>query len=76
MRRDSFIKMEQEKGGKKGASTGFVSFEDLQNLEQVQKWTTSKIREDLCLVHEAYQYFRHKYKNKGEIDPEDLLNNQ
>ena len=76
MRRDSFIKMEQEKGGKKGGSTGFVSFEDLQNLEQVQKWTTSKIREDLCLVHEAYQYFRHKYKNKGETDPEDLLNNQ
>ena len=23
-----------------------------------------KVRDDLCLVHEAYQYFRHKYKAK------------
>ena len=62
MRRDSFIKLENE--GKRGTK-GFVTFEDLQNLEQVQKWTTSKVREDLCMVHEAYQYFRHKYKKKG-----------
>ena len=62
MRRDSFIKLENE--GKRGAKS-FVTFDDLQNLEQVQKWTTSKVREDLCMVHEAYQYFRHKYKKKG-----------
>ena len=40
MRRDSFIRLQQE--GKE-ASSKFVTFEDLQNLEQVQKWTTSKV---------------------------------
>ena len=52
----------QEEGEQ--AAAAFVSYEDLQNLEQVQRWTSGKVREDLCQVHEAYQYFRHKYKDK------------
>ena len=31
-----------------------------------------KVRDDLCLVHEAYQYFRHKYKR---YDTKDLKYN-
>ena len=31
-----------------------------------------QVREDLCQVHEAYQYFRHKYKDKDKT----LLMNQ
>ena len=27
-------------------------------------WVLFEVREDLCQVHEAYQYFRHKYKDK------------
>ena len=41
MRRDSFLRLQLE--GKE-ASSKFVTFEDLQNLEQVQKWTTSKVK--------------------------------
>ena len=40
MRRDSFLRLQEE--GKK-AKAGFVTFEDIQNMEQVQKWTTSKV---------------------------------
>ena len=40
MRRDSFLRLQEE--GKKGKA-GFVTFEDIQNMEQVQKWTTSKV---------------------------------
>ena len=40
MRRDSFLRLQEE--GKKGKA-GFVKFEDIQNMEQVQKWTTSKV---------------------------------
>ena len=40
IRRDSFLRLQNE--GKK-ATAAFVTFEDLQNLEQVQKWTTSKV---------------------------------
>ena len=39
-RRDSYVRLQEE--GEKAAAT-FVSFEDLQNLEQVQKWTSSKV---------------------------------
>lgn len=40
-RRDSYVRLQEE--GEKAAAT-FVSFEDLQNLEQVQKWTSSKVK--------------------------------
>ena len=41
-RRDSYVRLQEE--GEKAAAS-FVSFEDLQNLEQVQKWTSSKVTE-------------------------------
>ena len=40
MRRDSFLRLQEE--GKRGKA-GFVTFEDIQNMEQVHKWTTSKV---------------------------------
>ena len=40
-RRDSFIRLQEE--GEQAAAT-FVSYEDLQNLEQVQRWTSGKVR--------------------------------
>lgn len=41
MRRDSFLRLQEEGIGAKKAR--FVTFEDMQNMEQVQKWTTSKV---------------------------------
>ena len=41
MRRDSFLRLQEEGNGTKKAR--FVTFEDMQNMEQVQKWTTSKV---------------------------------
>ena len=41
MRRDSFLRLQEEGNGSKKAK--FVTFEDMQNMEQVQKWTTSKV---------------------------------
>ena len=41
MRRDSFLRLQEEGNGAKKAK--FVTFEDMQNMEQVQKWTTSKV---------------------------------
>ena len=41
MRRDSFMRLQEEGNGAKKAK--FVTFEDMQNMEQVQKWTTSKV---------------------------------
>ena len=40
-RRDSFLRLQEE--GEQAAAT-FVSYEDLQNLEQVQRWTSGKVR--------------------------------
>ena len=34
--------MRLQEEGKRGKA-GFVTFEDIQNMEQVQKWTTSKV---------------------------------
>jgi hypothetical protein len=39
-RRDSYIKLQQE--GKKEVAT-FLSFEDFQDLEQIKKWTSTKV---------------------------------
>ena len=39
-RRDSFLRLQEE--GEQAAAA-FVSYEDLQNLEQVQKWTSGKV---------------------------------
>ena len=34
------------------------------------KWNSGKIREELCLIHEAYQFFRIKYKKRyGDCIP-------
>ena len=34
------------------------------------KWSSGKIREELCLIHEAYQFFRIKYKKRyGDCIP-------
>ena len=34
------------------------------------KWSTGKVREELCLIHEAYQFFRLKYKKRyGACNP-------
>ena len=41
MRRDSFLRLQEDGHGAKKAK--FVTFEDMQNMEQVQKWTTSKV---------------------------------
>ena len=38
-RRDSFTKLQKE--GRKAAS--FLSYEDLEDLEQIKKWTTTKV---------------------------------
>ena len=40
MKREDFLKLEKE--GKK-SKAGFMSFDEFQNMEQVQKWTTSKV---------------------------------
>ena len=48
--------------------------------EQVDKekvdarWKFGKVREEMCLVHEAFQFFRQKFRNKyGEYNPNPSL---
>ena len=41
LQRDSFLRLQDEG---KVAKAGFVSFGDMENSEQVQKWTTSKVQ--------------------------------
>ena len=53
-----------------------MSYEQFQDLEQIRKWTTSRVREDLCNVHEAYQYFRYKYKVKPHQQPKKVEHEQ
>ena len=58
-KRRCFIKFEEIKSKDKK----FKSTEQLER-ETTSKWCTSKVREELCLIHEAYQFFRLKYKNR------------
>ena len=35
------------------------------------RWKYGKVREEMCQVHEAFQYFRQKFRSKyGEYNPE------
>ena len=46
------------------------SADQLEREKNDVKWETSKVREDLCLAHEAYQFFRNKYKKRyGTMTP-------
>ena len=42
----------------------FKSTEQLDKEKMDAKWNTAKVREEMCLIHEAYQFFRMKYKNR------------
>lgn len=44
MKREDFLKLEKE--GKK-SKAGFMSFDEFQNMEKVQMWTTSKVSVDI-----------------------------
>ena len=38
------------------------------------RWKFGKVREEMCLVHEAFQFFRKKFRSKyGEYNPEPNL---
>ena len=41
--------------------------EMLEQEEQKAKWKSSKVREELCLVQEAYQFLISRYKQKQEM---------
>ena len=59
-KRRAFIKQEEAKAERKG----FKASSQLDKDRQDAKWNSSKIREELCLIHEAYQFFRYKYKKR------------
>ena len=59
-KRICFIKLEETKSKEKK----FKSTSELEREKSDSKWCTSKIREELCLIHEAYQFFRLKYKKR------------
>ena len=38
------------------------------------RWKYGKVREEMCQVHEAFQFFRQKFRNKyGEYNPKPNL---
>ena len=55
MKREDFLKLEKE--GKK-SKANFMSFDEFQNMEQVQKWTTSKVSQNIWReyrIHAGYK---------------------
>ena len=61
-KRKNYLKLEESKKKKQI----FKSSEQLEKEKQDGRWNTGKIREELCLIHEAYQFFRIKYKKRYE----------
>ena len=63
-KRRAFIKQEEIKAERKNNKAS-------NKAEKLDcKWNSSKIREELCLIHEADQFFRLKYKRRyGEKIP-------
>ena len=65
-RRRVFLKLEESRAEKRGRAKT-----EQQSREKAEsKWSTGKVREELCLIHEAYQFFRLKYKKRyGACNP-------
>ena len=53
--------MEESQAERKGK---FKSPEQQGRERSEAKWSTGKVREELCLIHEAYQFLRLKYKKR------------
>ena len=65
-KRRVFLKLEESRAEKRGR----VKTEQQSREKAESKWSTGKVREELCLIHEAYQFFRLKYKKRyGACNP-------
>ena len=65
-KRRVFLKMEESRAERRGR----VKTEQPGREKSESKWSTGKVREELCLIHEAYQFFRLKYKKRyGTCNP-------
>ena len=65
-KRKNYLKLEEANTKRQN----FKSPEQLEREKQYSKWNTGKIREELCLIHEAYQFFRIKYRKRyGDCIP-------
>ena len=60
-KRRVYIKLEEARAEKKSK---YKSTDQMEREKQDMKWNSSKVREELCLIHEAYQFFRQKYKKR------------
>ena len=65
-KRKNYLKLKESRDKK----ANFRSVEQAESERLDGKWSPGKIREELCLIHEAYQFFRMKYKKRyGEYIP-------
>ena len=65
-KRRVFLKLEESRSEKRGR----VKTEQPGREKSESKWSTGRVREELCLIHEAYQFFRLKYKKRyGACNP-------
>ena len=58
-KRRNYLKLKESRDKK-----NFKSIEQVNREKLDGKWSTGRIREELCLIHEAYQFFRIKYKKR------------
>ena len=61
-KRRLFLKLDESKADNKKSLK--KSTNKLDQEKQDARWNSSKVREELCLTHEAYQFFRNKYKKR------------
>ena len=65
-KRRNYLKLKESRERK----PSFKSVEQVNRERLDGKWSTAKIREELCLIHEAYQFFRIKYRKRyGDCIP-------
>ena len=65
-KRRNYLKLKESRDKK----LKFKSVEQANREKLDGKWSTAKIREELCLIHEAYQFFRIKYRKRyGDCIP-------
>ena len=65
-KRKNYLKLKEAREKK----TNFKSVDQADREKQDGKWSSGKIREELCLIHEAYQFFRIKYRTRyGDCIP-------